>query len=221
MTQIKICGITNLEDALCVAACGVDALGFIFHPSSPRYIAPEEALRIVQELPDHVVRVGVFVNLAAVEVVRIAALCRLDFMQLHGDESVKYCRNFAPERIIKAVELREEADLSNAARYNVAAILTDSRAPGLYGGTGKKANWDLALKIKDKKPLILSGGLNESNVASALETVAPQALDINSGVEMVPGKKDHKKMAAIVDLIRRADTGGQEKELIFTKKRGR
>jgi phosphoribosylanthranilate isomerase len=218
MTQIKICGITNKEDALGAAGCGADALGFIFYPPSPRYITPTDARKIIKILPAHVAIVGVFVNEDAENVMRISALCGLDFIQLHGDESVEYCSLFAPEEIIKAVELRNENDLHNAARYNVAAILTDSRAPGLYGGTGKKSNWDLALLIKSKKPLILSGGLNENNVGEALEKVAPCALDINSGVEIKPGKKDHRKLAAIFEIIRRADIGQKESELIFRKR---
>jgi phosphoribosylanthranilate isomerase len=220
MTQVKICGITNLEDALCAADCGADALGFIFYQRSSRFIAPAEALRIIRELPDHLTRVGVFVNEAASEVARISELCNLDFIQLHGDESVSYCSSFAPEMIIKAVELRDENDLQNAARYNAAAILVDSRQGGLYGGTGKKSNWDLALKLKNTKHLILSGGLNEDNVAEALAKVAPYALDINSGVEIKPGKKDQQKMARIFDIIRRAEVSQREMELIF-KKRGR
>lgn len=218
MTQVKICGITNEEDALCAAACGADALGFIFYEPSPRYIAPENVLEIIKKLPAHIVVVGVFVNEAAENVKRISGSCGLDFIQLHGDESVEYCSGFAPETIIKAVHLRDENDVPNAFQYNAAAILVDSRDAGLYGGTGKTANWDLALKIKSKKPLILSGGLNEDNVGEAMEKVAPLALDINSGVEIKPGKKDHKKLAKIFDVIHRADVERQKMELIFTKR---
>ena len=220
MTQVKICGITNDEDALCAAACGADALGFIFYPPSPRYIAPDKAQQIIKKLPAGIVCVGVFVNETAATVQRISELCGLDFIQLHGDESVEYCAGFAPEMIIKAVHLRDENDVLNAFRYSAAAILVDSRHAGLYGGTGKTANWDLALKIKSKKPLILSGGLNEDNVGEALEKIAPAALDINSGVEIEPGKKDHEKLTGIFDVIRRADVKRQTMELIF-KKRGR
>jgi phosphoribosylanthranilate isomerase len=218
MTQIKICGITNEEDALCAAACGADALGFIFYPPSPRYIAPSDALEIIKKIPAHIAIVGVFVNDAAENVKRISGLCSLDFIQLHGDESVEYCLGFAREMIIKAVELRDEDDLRNAVQYNAAAILADSRHAGLYGGTGKKSNWDLALKIKSKKPLILSGGLNEENVCEALEKVAPYALDINSGVEIKPGKKDHQKLVKLFDLIHSVVAGEKESELIFRKR---
>lgn len=218
MTQVKICGITNEEDALCAAACGADALGFIFYEPSPRYIAPADALEIIKKIPAHIAVVGVFVNEIAENVKRISGLCGLDFVQLHGDESIEYCSDFAPEMIIKAVHLRDENDVFNAFQYNAAAILVDSRDAGLYGGTGKTANWNLALRIKSRKPLILSGGLNENNVGEALEKVAPAALDINSGVELKPGKKDHRKLAKIFDVIRRADKERRKMELIFTKR---
>lgn len=218
MTQVKICGITNKEDALCAAQCGADALGFIFYPPSPRYITPTDAREIIKTLPAHLAIVGVFVNEAAENVKRIAGLCDLDFIQLHGDESVEYCLGFAPEMLIKAVELRDENDLQNAVRYDTAAILVDSRHAGLYGGTGRKSNWDLAGLLRSKKPLILSGGLNENNVGEALAKVAPPALDINSGVEMKPGKKDHRKLVEIFAIIRRADIEQKESELIFRKR---
>jgi phosphoribosylanthranilate isomerase len=218
MTQIKICGITSKEDALCAADCGADALGFIFYEPSPRYIALADALKIIKILPAHIAVVGVFVNAAAQNIKQISGLCGLDFIQLHGDESIEYCSAFAPETIIKAIHLRSEDDVLNAFRYDAAAILVDSRDAGLYGGTGKTANWDLALRIKSRKPLILSGGLNEDNVGEALERVAPAALDINSGVEMKPGKKDHRKLVKIFDVIRQADKERRKMELIFTKR---
>jgi phosphoribosylanthranilate isomerase len=221
MTQVKICGITNEEDALCAAECGAAALGFIFYSASPRYITPEKVRLIINKLPAEIIRVGVFVNEKAEEVKRIVQYCGLDFIQLHGDESVEYCRNFSPASIIKAVNLQCDADLAHAFNYNVAALMVDSRHAGLYGGTGRKANWDLALRIKSKKPLILSGGLNEGNVKEALSIVAPQALDINSGVEIKPGKKDHKKIARILEIVREADLQQNTAPLIFTKRGNR
>lgn len=218
MTQVKICGITNEDDALYAADCGADALGFIFYSPSPRYIAPDKAQQIIKKLPAHIVRIGVFVNETATRVVRISELCGLDLIQLHGDESLEYCAAFAPERIIKAVHLQDENDILKAFQYNVAAILVDSRYAGLYGGTGKTANWDLALKIKSKKPLILSGGLNEDNVGEALEKIVPAALDINSGVEIKPGKKDHGKVKRIFDAIHHAEIDRQKMKLIFQKR---
>lgn len=220
MTQVKVCGITNEEDALCAAKLGAAALGFIFYPSSPRNINPEDARKIVSVLPDELVRVGVFVNEKAAEIKRVMKYCGLDTIQLHGDETPAYCRQFSTYRVIKAVELKKDDDFNHASSYDVAAILVDSRHAGLYGGTGKKANWELACRIKNKKPLILSGGLNEDNITQAIKDVAPHALDINSGVELKPGKKDHAKMARIFDIIRHADVELNETQLIFVR-RGR
>ena len=218
MVQVKVCGITNEEDALCAFQCGAAALGFIFYPPSGRYISPEQARQIINILPQSLVKVGVFVNESAAEVNRIVEYCGLDFVQLHGDESPEYCSQFPAAQVIKAVELKNEDDLSHALGYDVAAILVDSRHAGLYGGTGKKANWELAQCIKNKKLLILSGGLNEANVKKALEKVVPQALDINSGVEKSPGKKDHIKLARLFDIVRAANFSTDNAPLIFTKR---
>lgn len=218
MIPVKICGITNKEDALAAAQNGAAALGFIFYPHSPRCIAPEDACKIIKILPRKIARVGVFVNEKTEEVKRIARYCDLDFIQLHGDETVRYCHDFPPDKIIKAVNLQSEADFRKALQYNVSAILVDRRSRGLYGGTGKKANWDLALQIKNKKPLILSGGLNEDNVAEALAKVAPDALDVNSGVEMEPGKKDHNKIARIFGIVHSLDLKAGNFRPIFIKR---
>jgi len=220
VTQIKICGITNEEDALHAAGCGAAALGFIFYPLSPRYVKPEDARKIVSVLPDELVKVGVFVNENVAEIKRVMEYCGLDMIQLHGDESPEFCRKFPAFQIIKAVELENDNDLNHAYSYEVAAILVDSRHDGLYGGTSRKANWKLACRTKNKKPLILSGGLNEENIAEALHTVAPAALDINSGVESEPGKKDHAKLARIFDIIRHVDVEPNEMHLMpFLKQR--
>jgi len=216
MTPVKICGITNKEDALCAAGCGAAALGFIFYPPSPRYIKPADARKIVGVLPDDLVKVGVFVNEKPKEIKRIVEYCGFDMIQLHGDETPEFCREFPSAQVIKAVELKNEADFVYAKNYHVGAILVDSRHVGLYGGTGKKANWDFACRIRNKKPLILSGGLNEKNVAEALKVVAPAALDINSGVESEPGKKDHAKLARIFYIIRHADV--ESGEILFLRR---
>ena len=218
--QVKICGITNEEDALYAAGCGAAALGFIFYPASPRYITPEAVQKIASVLPDELVKVGVFVNEKATEIKRVMKYCGLDMIQLHGDESPAYCREFPASQVIKTVEFKNDDDFNQASGYDVSAILVDSRHAGLYGGTGKKANWELACRIKNKKPLILSGGLNEGNIAEAIKAVLPNALDINSGVELKPGKKDHAKMARIFDIIRHADVELNEMQLIFLR-RGR
>jgi len=218
VTQVKICGITNEEDALFAAKLGAAALGFIFYQPSPRYIKPEDAQKIISALPDEVVKVGVFVNESVTEVKKIVEYCALDMIQLHGDETPVYCREFPASQIIKAVELKNDDDLSSALNYDVAALLVDCRHAGLYGGTGIKANWELAYRIKNKKPLILSGGLGEDNIAQAIKDVAPGALDINSGAESAPGKKDHAKLARIFDIIRDVDVERNGMKLIFVRR---
>ncbi len=219
MTQIKICGITNEEDALCSAILGAAALGFIFYLRSPRYIKPEDARKIVSMLPDEVAKVGVFVDENAAEVKRVVKYCGLDFVQLHGNESPEYCFQFPAAQVIKAVQLKNDDDLNHALSYDAAAILVDSRERGLYGGTGKKANWDLASRIKNKKPLILSGGLDAENIREAMEKIAPHALDINSGVEKSPGKKDQGKLAKLFDIVHEVSSKTDDAPLIFAKRK--
>ena len=201
MTQVKICGITNEEDALCAANLGAAGLGFIFYPPSPRYVEPETARLIISNLPAHVAKVGVFVNETSVEIKRVMKYCNLDYIQLHGDETAAFCRKVPAAKIIKAVFLRNNEDVEKACAYKVAAILVDNRNKGLYGGTGMLADWELARRLKERKPLILSGGLNENNIRQAMETVAPWAVDINSGVEISPGRKDNEKMASLMRIV--------------------
>jgi phosphoribosylanthranilate isomerase len=202
MTEIKICGITNVDDALCAAESGADAVGFIFHPASPRYIVPERAKEIVAALPRGIATVGVFVNREAEEVARTVEDCGLDLIQLHGDESPEYCRRFPPERIIKAVFPRTPKDLRALAAYRVRAFLVDFRDEDRYGGTGKRADWGLAARLRESRPLILAGGLDAENIGEALAAVAPHAVDINSGCERAPGIKDHDRIRRIIGMIR-------------------
>ena len=209
MTQIKICGITNLEDALCAAACGADAVGFIFHPPSPRYITPEQAREIIAALPGNIVKVGVFVNRDAGEVAQTFEDCGLDLIQLHGDESPEYCRRFPRERVIKAVFHQTPEELGALVAYDVRAFLVDFREADRYGGTGKRADWKFAAKLGEAYPLILAGGLNSENIGEALAAVAPGAVDINSGIEKSPGIKDHDRMRRIIGMIRNCKKGGQ------------
>jgi phosphoribosylanthranilate isomerase len=217
MIQVKICGITNLEDALCASENGVAAVGFIFHSPSPRCIDPSKAKDIINDLPGGLVKVGVFVNEAAEDVKRTYDDCRLDMIQLHGDESPEYCRHFPKNRVIKALELKNEADLKKTALYSVDAILLDSRHAGLYGGTGKTMDWNLAAQVS--RPLILSGGLKEENVMDALLKVHPDALDIGSGVEASPGKKDHAKIARIMQIIKDGTAGGRTPQIFIRREK--
>jgi phosphoribosylanthranilate isomerase len=202
MVEVKICGITNPEDAQFAAHCGADALGFIFYPRSPRYVSPDRAQEIMGRIPETITRVGVFVNQSVEEIRAISACCRLHLLQLHGDESPDFCGQFEAGRVIKAFAPRSAGDLEAIQDYRVRAILIDARRPGLYGGTGKKADWYLARQAGKIRPLLLAGGLREDNVTEAVRLVAPRALDLNSGLESSPGKKDPQKVKRIMDLIR-------------------
>ena len=215
MTEIKICGITRIDDALCAAACGADAIGFIFHPPSPRFIAAKMAKEIIAALPAGIATVGVFVNREAEEVAQTAEDCGLDLIQLHGDESPEYCRRFPPERVIKAVFLRCVEELIALDAYDVLAFLADFREGGRYGGTGKRADWTLAARLGKTHPLILAGGLCIENIGEALAAVAPGAVDINSGCERTPGIKDNDRLQRIVGMIRGSCLSGPR--VIFGK----
>jgi phosphoribosylanthranilate isomerase len=208
MTGVKICGITNLEDAEASTLAGADAIGFIFYPESPRCITPDRAREISGKLPGRVCRVGVFVDQEAEGVRRIAQICGLDFIQLHGNESPDYCRAFSPSVLIKAVSIQKEEDLALLKDYPVRAILADAHDPVRRGGTGKTCDWNLARKAGERHRLILSGGLNPQNILPAIETVRPLAVDIGSGVEARPGKKDPGKIKELMAAVRSLkDTG--------------
>jgi len=206
MIKVKICGITNINDAYSAAECGVDALGFIFYPKSQRYVAPAEAKEMIQKLPSEIIRVGVFVNHEIQEVKEIAQFCGLDLIQLHGDESPEYCAQFPISSLIKAVFCQTEEEIRELRNYPVAAILMDARDAGHYGGTGKNSDWRLAIKVKEMYPLILAGGLNRKNIGEAIGRVRPHAVDINSGAEISPGKKDPNKIREIMKIVHETDT---------------
>jgi len=205
MVEVKICGITNINDAYVAIKYGADALGFIFYPKSQRYVMPERAKEIIQKLPHEIIKVGVFVNHEIHEVKEIVKFCGLNLIQLHGDESPEYCAQFPKSSLIKAVSCRLEEDIRKLRNYSVRAILVDGQEQGHYGGTGKNSDWRLAIKVKGMHPLILAGGLNKGNIRKAIETVRPQAVDINSGVEISPGKKDPDKIKEIIEIVRETD----------------
>jgi phosphoribosylanthranilate isomerase len=201
--EVKICGITSLEDAEAAMLAGADAIGFIFYPRSPRYVTPDRAREISGKLPARICRVGVFVDHEAEEVRRIVEFCGLDLIQLHGNESPDYCRTFSPPVLIKAVSIQKEEDLARLKDYPVRAILVDAHDPARPGGTGKTCDWNLARKAGERYRLILSGGLNPQNILQAIEEVRPLAVDIGSGVEARPGKKDPEKITALMAAVRR------------------
>jgi phosphoribosylanthranilate isomerase len=197
MLRIKICGITNLEDALLAAELGADALGFIFYPPSPRAVAPDAARAIIAQLPPLVTTVGVFVDEDAATVKELAARVGLDWLQFHGNEPPDYCRSLG-RRVIKGFRLQDAASLESLNDYRgvVQAFLLDTYKKGQVGGTGETCDWDLARQAHKYGPIILAGGLNPANVARAIALAQPQAVDVASGVEAKPGKKDPEKLRA-------------------------
>ena len=203
MVKIKICGITNLEDALLAAELGADALGFIFYAKSPRQVAPETARAIIAQLPPFVAAVGVFVDEAAAVVQELAAQVGLDWVQLHGQESPEYCRNLG-RKVIKGFRIQDEDSLRLLADYQGAAqaLLLDTYKKGQVGGTGEIFDWHLARKAKKYGPIILAGGLTSENVAQAIATAGPAAVDAASGTEAAPGKKDPAKLRAFFEAVR-------------------
>jgi phosphoribosylanthranilate isomerase len=199
--RVKICGITNIEDARAAIESGADALGFIFFPGSSRHISPESAARIVRELPPFVARVGVFVDAPVETVLNVARGSGMDTVQLHGSETPQAGEEIASTglKVIKAFRIKDAAALNEIANYRVHACLLDSFVPGQLGGTGAKFNWDLALKAKERgAPIILAGGLDPENVSDAVSKVAPYGVDVSSGVESAPGRKDHDKLRRFI-----------------------
>ncbi|MCC6345756.1 MAG: phosphoribosylanthranilate isomerase [Nitrospirales bacterium] len=200
--RIKICGITNLEDALAAVEYGADALGFIFFGKSPRFILPEEAKGIVSHLPPLITTVGVFVNEEPARMREIMERTGLDILQLHGDEPPGVCAVWP--RVIRSVRVKELTDLKPLEICRAAAFLLDTYSPGQFGGTGQIFNWDIAVEAKRYGRIILSGGLNSGNVGKAIQRVRPYAVDVSSGVEQEKGRKDLKKMRAFIERARAA-----------------
>jgi phosphoribosylanthranilate isomerase len=202
--KVKICGITECDDALRAVELGVDALGFIFAPS-PRQIPMKKARLIIKAIPPFVKTVGVFVNEEAAAIREHINCCGLDLVQLHGDESPEFCRALMPYTI-KAFRIKDESSLKMCAGYqaNVRALLLDTYAKDKAGGTGKTFDWQLAVKIKKTGiPVILSGGLGSSNIEEAIRVVRPYAVDVNSGVEDRPGKKSYVLMKELMEKVGR------------------
>ncbi|MDP3479059.1 MAG: phosphoribosylanthranilate isomerase [Desulfoprunum sp.] len=210
-TRIKMCGITNIADAEEGIRAGVDALGFIFVQSSPRYIVPEKVKQIVAGLPPFVDLVGVFVDQENVEVQEIIHCCGLSYVQLHGSETPEYCSRLAdassPCKIIKAFRVGGQSVPADFTPYQdvVQGFLLDTYAADQVGGTGKTFDWAIIGSLALGRPIILAGGLTPQNVGVAIKEVQPFAIDINSGVEMHPGCKDYRKLQALLAEVRRAD----------------
>jgi phosphoribosylanthranilate isomerase len=202
MVKVKICGITNYEDARFAAESGADALGFIF-ADSPRKIGQATARNIIRKLPPFVKSIGVFVDEAPERINEIVAYCGINLIQLHGKESPETCEQLMPG-VIKAIAVKDDSVLKDIPCYRgkVRGLLLDTYLEKMAGGTGKIFNWDLAIKIREMgMPIILAGGLRPSNVVAAISIVRPYAIDVNSGVEEKPGKKDHSLIKELFDKI--------------------
>jgi len=213
VTKVKSCGLTNIDDALFAAGCGADMLGFIFYEPSPRYVTPEAVAEITTTLrstfePAQTPKfVGVFVDHDRAFVEQTLALCKLNLAQLHGHESPDFLRHF-DERAFKAANPRSLQEAETLARNYLgpglaSLILLDAYHPTLRGGTGHTGDWSIAHQISRRQTLLLAGGLNPNNVAQAIQAVQPWAVDVSSGVEATKGKKDHTKVKAFIDTVKR------------------
>jgi phosphoribosylanthranilate isomerase len=203
-TRVKICGITNFADAQAAVEAGADALGFNFYEKSPRFISLKATAEISKQLPPFAMRVGVFVNAPEDFVLRAIAESGLTMLQFHGDEPPEFCAQFGLMSM-KAFRIRDEASLAELPKFATDAYLLDAYSAEARGGTGEKFNWELAVEAqKFGKPIFLAGGLTPENVADAVRKVQPFGVDVSSGVEISPGKKDHAKVKAFIEAAREA-----------------
>jgi len=202
--KVKICGITNLPDARAAADAGADVLGFVFYERSSRFVSLESAAEIIRELPPFMIKAGVFVNAPEDFVLRAVRDCGLNLLQFHGDETPDYCLQFGLMSM-KAFRVRDASSLEAVRSYPTDAWLLDAYNPDKLGGTGEAFNWDLAREAQTwGRPIFLAGGLNPENAAEAIRRARPYALDVSSGVEASPGRKDHVKVRAFIEAARGA-----------------
>jgi len=194
--QVKVCGLTNLEDAQAAVEYGADLIGFIF-AASPRQVTLKEAREIIDNLKGNSAKVGVFVDRNLSKVQQIAADCNLDYIQLHGSESPWYCQQL-DRPVLKAFSIKDRESLEQLKKYDVDKYLLDTYHPYKLGGTGEIFNWDLAVEAKELGPIFLAGGLNSDNVARAVEKVNPAGVDVSSGVELRAGKKNYRKVKQFI-----------------------
>lgn len=198
MTKVKICGITNLEDALISAKFGADALGFNFYGKSPRYVAPEKAREIIEQLPEEILKVGVFVNEDLEKIVEVAKTAKLDALQLHGEETPEFASKLKQKtnlQIIKAFRVSPEFAPEDVLQYETDAILLDAYSPEEHGGTGETFDWEIAKKVREIFPkMYLAGGISQDNIARAILEVKPFAIDSCSCLEVEKGEKDKVKL---------------------------
>jgi phosphoribosylanthranilate isomerase len=206
MIPTKICGITNLEDAIVAVENGASAIGFIFYEESPRAISIQKAKSISEQLSESISRIGVFVNHDKVFIDKCIQSVPLNMIQLHGDETPKFCNQFSLP-VLKALRIKNQDSLSIMNNFNVAGFLLDTFSNDQYGGTGKIFDWSL-LNGESKASIILSVGLNSNNILNAITAVNPSAIDINSGVELSPGVKDHEKIELLFKNLKKTKSTG-------------
>jgi phosphoribosylanthranilate isomerase len=201
VVKVKICGLTNYKDAAAAMDMGADILGFNFYPKSPRFVSPEKATEIIKKLPAFVDIAGVFVNDSFDKIRKTISQCQLDWIQLHGDESPQFCQSFYSfdVKTMKALRVKDQTDIDRANSFFTDAILLDAFHPEKYGGTGLIFDWNIIGHIG--KRVFLAGGINPDNAAAAVE-LGVYGIDVCSGIESQPGKKDHKKMRKLFDNIR-------------------
>jgi phosphoribosylanthranilate isomerase len=204
-TRVKICGFTRVEDAVYAAHLGVDAIGLVFYPPSPRHVEIEQAVKIVHALPAFTSVVALFVDAQEARIREVLARVPIDCIQFHGDEPAEACRAYG-KRYIKAVRMQEGIDIGTMALHyhDAAGLLLDAFHPGAKGGTGNQFDWEL-IPRQCSLPIILAGGLDETNTKQAVQTVRPYALDVSSGVEAEKGIKDSLKMAAFIKQVNEGD----------------
>lgn len=196
--KLKVCGITSLADARAAIDCGAEYLGFNFYKPSPRYIAPAKTREIISQLPPEIISVGIFVNQPSPEdVIQIMNASTVQLAQLHGDESPEYCAAVGQNRVIKALRISPDFQTQSVLAYPAMAILLDAFDTKLYGGTGKTLDWNIAREAAKLTKIFLAGGLSPENVAEAINAVQPFAIDVNSGIESSPGRKDAKKLSQL------------------------
>jgi phosphoribosylanthranilate isomerase len=201
MIRVKICGLTNLDDAMASAELGADAVGFVMYPKSPRCVKPVRAKRIIAELPPYVTAVGVFANQEFQEVEEIMVECGFDLAQLQGDEPPEFCQRLG-SRVVKAIRVKDAGSLKQMSEYSVRAFLLDTYREDQFGGTGERFDWDLAVQARQYGRIILAGGLTPDNVQEAVAKIQPYGVDVSSGVERQPGKKDHTKIEKFIKQAR-------------------
>ena len=201
MVRVKICGITNVEDAMAAVEAGADALGFVFYEKSPRFVNPMSAAKIIGKLPPFIQTVGLFVNEETEKINWTADYCGLDLVQLHGDESPEDCLD-VNRRVIKAFRMQNSVSIEPLKDYQVCGYLLDAWCPDCYGGTGKSFNWEMAAAAGQYGRIILAGGLTPDNVVEAIVAVRPYAVDVSSGVESAPGKKVPVKVKEFIRLAK-------------------